>query len=65
MVLAMVTIATMAVNNTPQEVISMFDKSYLMESIAYPLILTLVAINVLLAQWAYKERGCDKNVKKT
>ncbi|WP_294346790.1 hypothetical protein [Prosthecochloris sp.] len=55
MALAIVTIAMMADNSSPQEVASMFDKSYLMESITYPFILTLVAINVLLAQWAYKE----------
>ena len=65
MILAIVTMFRMIENSNAQEVISMFDKSYLMESIAYPFILTLVAINVLLAQWAYKERGCDKNVQKS
>ncbi len=55
MILAIVTTFKMIENSSAQEVISMFDKSYLMESIAYPLILTLIAINVLLAPWVYKE----------
>ena len=55
MILATVTIHKMIEHSSAQEVISMFDKSYMMESIAYPLILTLITINVLLAPWAYKE----------